>query len=77
MRRIITLSVAVVVTIGGTGVVLAQTYRHDGPRYVVRNDFGGRRTFIPGYYGRRIGMPPNPDAPAWSQLDPGLRYVGP
>jgi hypothetical protein len=83
MGRIITLSMALVVTIGGTGVALAQTYGHHGPqaaqpaRYVVRDDFGGRRSFVPPRYGRRRGMPPNPDAPAWSQLDPGLYYAGP
>ncbi len=82
MGRIITLAMAVVMTIGGTGVAASQGLRQDGPgarpaRYSERSDFGGRRNFVPPGYGRRMGMPPNPDAPAWNQLDPGLHYVGP
>jgi hypothetical protein len=82
MGRIITLAMAVVMTIGGTGAAFCQTHRQDGfgaqpARYSERGDFGARRSFVPPGYGRRMGMPPNPDAPAWNQLDPGLHYVGP
>jgi hypothetical protein len=53
MGRIITLSMAVLVIVGGTGVVLSETLNQNR------------------------GPVPNPDAPARSQLDPGLHYLGP
>jgi hypothetical protein len=55
MGRIITLSMAVLMIVGGTGVVLSETVNQDSGQVAV----------------------PNPDAPARSQLDPGLQYVGP
>jgi hypothetical protein len=59
MGRIITLSMAVFMIVGGTGVVLSETVEPDS-RQVAET--------------RGV---PNPDGPAWSQLDPGLHYVGP
>lgn len=59
MGRIITLSMAVLMIVGGTGAVLSETVEPDS-RQVAET--------------RGV---PNPDGPAWSQLDPGLHYVGP
>jgi hypothetical protein len=78
MRRIVTWSMAVLMTAGGAGFSLAETVEVARPaRYVAHHAFSGRPVLVPPRYVRWMRMPPNPDAPAWSQLDPGLRYVGP
>ena len=83
MGRIITLSMAVLLTVGETGAALSGTLGQNGvaaarpARYLVRNHFGGGQIFVPPGYGRRMGIPPNPDAPGRSQLDPGLHYDTP
>jgi hypothetical protein len=66
-------------TIGGTGVVLSETVKPaaQSAGYFVRDNFSGKRIFVPPGYGPPMGGPPNPNAPAKSQLDPGLRYIGP
>ena len=59
MGRIIALSIAGLMIVGGTGAVLSETVDHES-----------------GQVAQTQGVP-NPDAPPWSQLDPGLHYVGP
>jgi CRISPR/Cas system-associated exonuclease Cas4 (RecB family) len=83
MGRIITLSFAVLATVAGTGIGLSESVSQDGveavqpARDLVRNDLSDRRTFAPAGYALPMRALPNPDAPARSQLDPGLHYVGP
>jgi hypothetical protein len=45
--------------------------------YFVRDNYRGKRIFVPPGYGPPMGGPPNPNAPARSQLDLVLRYIGP
>jgi hypothetical protein len=59
MGRIVTLSMAVLMIVGGTGAVFSETVNQDSVQVA-----------------QTRGVP-NPDAPPWSQLDPGLHYVGP
>jgi hypothetical protein len=59
MGRIMTLSMAVLMMVGGAGIALSETVEPDS-----------------GQVAETRGVP-NPDAPAWRQLDPGLHYVGP
>jgi len=74
---------AVLMTVGGTGVVLSETVKQDGVAaaqpadHLVRDNSSDKRSLVPPGYAAPMAAPPNPDAPARSQLDPGLRYVGP
>ena len=83
MGRIITLSLTVLMAVAGTGIGLSETATPDGAeaaqpaRNVARNDFSDPQTFAPPGYALPMRAVPNPDAPARSQLDPGLHYVGP
>jgi hypothetical protein len=69
MGRMITLSMAVLMLISGANVALSETIRPNGSEAITPN--GASPEYLPP---RGI---PNPDAPARSQLDPGLHYVGP
>jgi hypothetical protein len=89
MGRIITLSIAVLVMVGGAGVVLSEAVKQDDSEPVkqdsgqvdqtpdYRDNSSGKPIFAPPGYARPMGGVPNPDAPARSQLDPGLHHVGP
>jgi hypothetical protein len=89
MIRIISLSIVALMTVGVTNVVLSETLKQDGSETVKpdgaetnqqENDGAvpaGQRLATPPTIARSMGGIPNPDAPARSQLDPGLHYVGP
>jgi hypothetical protein len=88
MIRIISLSIVALMTVGVTNVVLSETLKQngsetvkpDGAETIQENDEAvpaGQRLATPPTIARSMGGIPNPDAPARSQLDPGLHYVGP
>jgi hypothetical protein len=90
MVRIISLSIVALMTVGVSNVVLSETLKQKGSETVKQdgaetiqqeNDEAvppaGRRPSTPPATARSMGGIPNPDAPARSQLDPGLHYVGP
>jgi hypothetical protein len=88
MGRMITLSMAVLMLISGPRVAFSETIRPNGSEAITPNGAEaaqsrgqsirerGNRNFVSPEYLPPRGIP-NPDAPARSQLDPGLHYVGP
>jgi hypothetical protein len=87
MGRVFTLSFAILLITGQTGVLapsLAQTRDHDPApaayavaAYDVADGSYGQRIFVPRRYIAPTRCPPNPNGPGPTQLDPGLRYLGP
>jgi hypothetical protein len=82
MGRVFTLSFAILLITGQTGVLaqsLAQNRNRDPApaAYAMADGSYGKRIFVPRRYIAPTRCQPNPNGPGPTQLDPGLHYLGP